>query len=90
VALETGPRVSVNVLPEKIVNPALTTLVKSNSDGNPVIPNEGVNLEMQIQEMEKNYLIEALRLSDGVGTRAAELLKMTYRSFRHYSKKYNL
>jgi len=90
VALETGPRVSVNVLPEKIVNPALTTSVKSNSDGHPIIPEEGVNLEMQIQEMEKNYLIEALRLSDGVGTRAAELLKMTYRSFRHYSKKYNL
>jgi two-component system response regulator PilR (NtrC family) len=90
VALETGPRVSVNVLPEKIVNPALTTLVKSNSDGHPIIPENGVSLEMQIQEMEKNYLIEALRLSDGVGTRAAELLKMTYRSFRHYSKKYNL
>ncbi len=90
VALETGPRVSVNVLPEKIVSPALATPARIRADGHPIIPEEGVDLEMQIQEMEKNYITEALRLSDGVGTRAAELLKMTYRSFRHYSKKYNL
>ena len=25
-----------------------------------------------------------------LGTRAAELLRMSYRSFRHYSKKYNI
>jgi two-component system, NtrC family, response regulator PilR len=90
VALETGPRVSVNVLPEKIVSPALAPSTKTSSDGQLIIPEEGINLEMQIQEIEKRYLMEALRLSDGVGTRAAELLKMTYRSFRHYSKKYNL
>ena len=39
--------------------------------------------------MEKAYILAALEASHGVGTRAAELLKMTYRSFRHYSKKYN-
>ncbi len=33
--------------------------------------------------------LAALEASDGVGTRAAEMLKMSYRSFRHYSKKYN-
>jgi transcriptional regulator with GAF, ATPase, and Fis domain len=32
----------------------------------------------------------ALEASGGVGTRAAERLGMTYRSFRHYSKKYNV
>ena len=39
--------------------------------------------------MERAYILAALEASDGVGTRAAELLKMSYRSFRHYSKKYN-
>jgi hypothetical protein len=37
-----------------------------------------------------DYIRGGPAASDGVGTRAAELLKMTYRSFRHYSKKYNI
>ena len=50
----------------------------------------GIDLEKYIQELEKSYILNALEASDGVGTRAAELLKKTYRSFRHYSKKYNI
>ena len=33
---------------------------------------------------------EALRVAGGVRTRAAELLHVSYRSFRHYADKYNL
>jgi two-component system response regulator PilR (NtrC family) len=90
VALEPGPRVSVNVLPEKIVHVPLAPSVEVSSNGKPVIPEGGVDLEKQIQEMERGYIMEALRQSGGVGTRAAELLGMTYRSFRHYAKKYTL
>jgi DNA-binding NtrC family response regulator len=90
VALETGPRVSVNVLPEKITRSVRAPVVHASANGRPAIPEGGIDLEKQIQDMEKGYIEEALRLSDGVGTRAAELLRMTYRSFRHYSKKYNL
>jgi len=53
------------------------------------IPEDGIDLEKSVQEMERAYILAALEASDGVGTRAAELLKMSYRSFRHYSKKYN-
>jgi two-component system response regulator PilR (NtrC family) len=91
VALETGPRVSVTALPEKIIRAAQGPAIEAAaSNGKPLIPEGGLNLEMKIQEMEKGYLLEALRLSDGVGTHAAELLKMTYRSFRHYSKKFGI
>ena len=90
VALEQGPRVSVNVLPEKIVHVPLAPSMEISSNGKPVIPEGGVDLEKQIQEMERGYIMEALRQSGGVGTRAAELLGMTYRSFRHYAKKYSL
>ncbi len=51
---------------------------------------EGVDFEREIASIEKNYLAEALRVAGGVGTRAAELLHITYRSFRHYAKKYDL
>jgi two-component system response regulator PilR (NtrC family) len=90
VALETGPRVSVNVLPEKITRSIRPPAAQLSPNGRHVIPEGGIDLEKQIQEMEQGYIEEALRISDGVGTRAAELLRMTYRSFRHYSKKYNL
>lgn len=90
VALETGPRISVNVLPEKIARSERSPAAQIPPSGRHVIPEGGIDLEKQIQEMEQGYIEEALRISDGVGTRAAELLRMTYRSFRHYSKKYNL
>ena len=62
----------------------------ASANGAPHIPEEGMNLEKSVQEMERSYILAALEASDGVGTLAAELLKMTYRSFRHYSKKYNI
>ncbi len=54
------------------------------------LPKEGVNLEAQVAQMEKEYLLEALRAAEGVRTRAAELLGLTYRSFRHLAKKYQV
>jgi len=54
------------------------------------IPAEGVDFEGQIACLEKQYLEEALRAAGGVRTRAAELLHISYRSFRHYAKKYGI
>ncbi|MFZ0819848.1 MAG: sigma-54 dependent transcriptional regulator [Candidatus Acidiferrales bacterium] len=91
VALETGPRVSVTALPEKIIRAAQGPAIEAAaSNGKVLIPEGGLDLEMKIQEVEKGYLLEALRMSDGVATHAAGLLKMTYRSFRHYSKKFGI
>jgi two-component system, NtrC family, response regulator PilR len=54
------------------------------------IPKEGVDLELQIALVEKHYLQEALRVAGGVRSRAAELLRLSYRSFRHYAGKHGL
>ena len=54
------------------------------------IPKEGVHFETRIAQVEKRYLVEALRLAGGVRRRAAELLHMSYRSFRHYAKKHGV
>ena len=92
VALETGKLISVAVLPEKISRPGSNqtseSFEASNTPGH--IPATGIDLEKHVQEMERAYIVSALEACDGVGTRAAELLKMSYRSFRHYSKKYNI
>jgi two-component system response regulator PilR (NtrC family) len=54
------------------------------------IPQEGLDFEARISQIEKQYLLAALRVAEGVRTHAAELLHMSYRSFRHYAKKYNI
>ena len=43
-----------------------------------------------IAETERRYLQAALDKADGVRTQAAELLKISYRSFRHFAKKHNI
>jgi two-component system response regulator PilR (NtrC family) len=55
-----------------------------------VIPEEGIDLEQYVGHVQKSYLEEALRRSNGVQVKAAELLRMSYRSFRHYIQKYGI
>jgi two-component system response regulator PilR (NtrC family) len=56
----------------------------------PVIPPEGLNLESYVENLQKEYFQEALRRTNGVQVRAAELLGLPYRSFRHYMQKFNI
>jgi two-component system, NtrC family, response regulator PilR len=91
VALETESLISLAVLPEKILHQGDgAQLTPRGENGHPAIPESGVDLEKLIQDTEREYIMAALEASGGVGTRAAERLGMTYRSFRHYSKKYNV
>jgi two-component system response regulator PilR (NtrC family) len=95
VALETGNLISVAVLPEKVsrqgVQSGQMSPAASNSSHLPSqIPPGGFDLVKYMQQTERAYLVAALETCGGVGTRAAELLRMSYRSFRHYSKKYNI
>jgi two-component system response regulator PilR (NtrC family) len=55
-----------------------------------VLPADGIDMERYVAEIEKSLLQSALRRSNNVQTRAAELLKLSYRSFRHLMKKYEL
>jgi two-component system response regulator PilR (NtrC family) len=54
------------------------------------IPDEGVDVEEKLREIEKKYIQEALRKSGGHMTNAAKLLSMSFRSFRYKVKKYNI
>ncbi|HTC65345.1 MAG TPA: sigma-54 dependent transcriptional regulator [Candidatus Saccharimonadales bacterium] len=92
IALETGTMISTAVLPEKVQRRVAhdNNNHSSASNGHYQIPEGGMDLEKSVQDMERAYILTALEACDGVGTRAADLLKMTYRSFRHYSKKYNI
>jgi two-component system response regulator PilR (NtrC family) len=54
-----------------------------------VLP-EGVGMEGYVASIERTLLQSALDRSNGVQTKAADLLGISYRSFRHLMKKYEL
>jgi len=91
VALESRHKISTEALPERIRTHFQESVPHSAHNGNgTALPQEGLNLEEHIQKIERSYLLAALERSGGVRTQAAELLKMSYRSFRHYAKKYGV
>jgi DNA-binding NtrC family response regulator len=90
VALETGTEISLRVLPDRIAGYSSATASGGTAAAASAFPVEGLDFEKEIAEAERRYLQAALEKSDGVRTKAADLLKISYRSFRHYAKKHNL
>ena len=85
VALESGEEIQSSKLPERILRYS-----PQQASGELNLPENGVDLENYLRELEKNYLMEALRRTNGNQTRAAELLHMTVRSLRHCLDKYGI
>ncbi len=54
------------------------------------IPDEGIDLEPALENLEKQYLLKALEKSGGSKTRAAEFLGMSFRSYRYKLSKFGL
>ncbi len=55
-----------------------------------MLPDAGFDLEAHVKGIERDYIAQALDRAGGVQVKAAELLGMSFRSFRYYVKKYNL
>jgi len=54
------------------------------------LPAEGIDLEAHLEATGRGLMLEALNRCAGVQTRAVKLLRMSFRSFRYYRKKYGL
>jgi two-component system, NtrC family, response regulator PilR len=87
VALETTPAILSDSLPPTIRGEAAAT---GNMQAMNALPESGFDLESHVKEIERAYIAQALQRSGGVQVRAAELVGMSFRSFRYYVKKYNL
>jgi two-component system, NtrC family, response regulator PilR len=90
VALETGPEISLQVLPDRIAGYASSGAGGTPAAAGASFPAEGLDFEKEIAETERRYLQGSLEKANGVRTKAADLLRISYRSFRHYAKKHNL
>jgi two-component system response regulator PilR (NtrC family) len=87
VALERTPTILPESLPPQIRG---TQSASAGASDIAPLPDAGFDLEQHVQNVEKRYLAQALERAGGVQVRAAELLGMSFRSFRYYAKKYNL
>jgi two-component system, NtrC family, response regulator PilR len=90
VALESGAEISTTVLPDRISGVGIASVSLPGDSAAFTFPPEGIDFDGVIAQTEKRYLQAALEKADGVRTRAAELLKISYRSFRHLAKKHEL
>ena len=77
---------------ERSKRPNAGAFEHGNGHGNgvPSLTNDGLDLEAYIEGLERGLIQSALKQSNGVQTRAAELLHVSYRSFRHLLKKYEI
>src|SRR5437899_9775280 len=92
VALETGETLNVQLPVERPRARAAAAGVGADTVSVPagaVLP-EGMDMEKYVAEIERSLLKSALQQSSGVQTRAADVLRISYRSFRHLMKKYEL
>jgi two-component system response regulator PilR (NtrC family) len=86
VALEATPVILSESLPSSI-RPAIR---HEHAPASEALPGPGFDLEAHVKEIERGYIAQALQQAGGVQVKAAELLGMSFRSFRYYVKKYNL
>ena len=90
VALERTPSVLPDSLPEPVraaCAPAAVSSVQTPVEDALI---GGFDLEQHVQGVEREYIMEALRRSNGVKKNAAELLGLSFRQFRYLLKKYNI
>ena len=85
VALEPTDEIQPQRLPERILKYS-----PKKANGELYFPDPGLDLEKYLSELEKSYLLEALRRTNGNQTKAATLLNMTVRSLRHCLDKYEI
>ena len=92
VALETGEELQVELPVERVRARAAAAGV--GGEGLAISPGavlpDGMDMENYVAEIERSLLKSALAQSNGVQARAADVLKISYRSFRHLMKKYSL
>src|SRR5258707_6648243 len=85
VALEKTDTIQPERLPEQVTNYNAARVASELE-----LPADGINLTAHLDQLEKTYVLEALRRTDGNQTNASDLLKMSVRSLRHLLDKHGI
>ncbi|HVO60150.1 MAG TPA: sigma-54 dependent transcriptional regulator [Terriglobales bacterium] len=91
VALESSEQLHVELPAERPKTRAAAAGIGAGQMGTSasVLP-DGIDMEKYVADIERSLLQAALEKSNGVQTKAADALHISYRSFRHLMKKYDL
>jgi len=81
VALEAGPSLTAHNLPQRSASPRPSVAAL------PELPDEGLDLDQAVAELERHLIAGALRRTQGVRKEAAKLLRVSFRSLRYRLKK---
>ncbi|MBI2155262.1 MAG: sigma-54-dependent Fis family transcriptional regulator [Candidatus Rokubacteria bacterium] len=82
--LGTGEILSVEALPESVRRQRQPRGIDLD------LPEEGMDLDATLDQIEAHLLTKALERTKGVQTRAAELLRLSFRQFRYKIQKHKL
>lgn len=85
VALEREEEIQPERLPDHITN-----YNPARIEAEFELPEEGIDLTSHLSNLERTYVVEALKRCGGNQTKAAELLKMPVRSLRHLLDKHDI
>src|SRR5437660_9473818 len=85
VALEKTDTIQPERLPDQV-----TKYSQARVSSELELPSDGIDLTAHLDQLEKTYVLEALRRTDGNQTNAANLLKMSVRSLRHLLDKHGI
>jgi len=85
VALETTDAITAESLSREV-----RAVPRAAQEFPATLSDTGIDLERQLERLREHFMEEALRRAHGVQTKAAELLGMSFRSFRYFAKKYHL
>ncbi|MFW2331724.1 MAG: sigma-54-dependent transcriptional regulator [Nitrospinota bacterium] len=87
VVLTNKEFIDVDALPSSIVNESTKLNIAKSIDTN---QSDSIDFDEVVRDVEKKLMIDALRKSSGVKKDAAQLLNITFRSFRYKYRKYGL
>jgi len=81
-----GSSISADLLPPRLLEYQQASVEIENY----AIPDEGMSIEAYLDGIEKRLLLQALERSGGVKKKAAEILGLTFRSFRYRLAKFGM
>jgi two-component system response regulator PilR (NtrC family) len=81
VALESGPMLTAANLPQR------AALARPSGAALPELPDDGLDLDQAVAELERHLIVAALHRTGGVRKAAAKLLRVSFRSLRYRLEK---
>jgi DNA-binding NtrC family response regulator len=82
-----GPKLSLKKLGLESKNAHHKLAAVKNASGPAPLPPEGINLTERLQDFERHYIEQALKMSKGNESKAAKLLNINHHTFRYRRKK---